>query len=358
MQQPQSWERLQKDLSIIVVNWNSAGFLQKCLSSIQSSVAGISHEIIVVDNASFDGSRDIVEKEFPSALFLQAPRNEGYAKANNLGFQFSTGRNILFLNPDTEVVGTAIGTMLRTLDSERSAGAAGAKLLNSDGSVQASCVQAFPTILNQMLDFDLLRRMFPRASMWGCAALSAASQGPIEVEVISGACLMVKRQVFEAVGLFDTRYFMYSEDVDLCFRIRKAGWKNYFVDTAIVIHHGGESSSKAPESEFTAVMLRESRYIYMSQWLGRLYAMGYRMSTILVALARMAAVALFVTVTLGLADTVFVQRAMSKWYRVLRWALGMEAWAAEMGGLQVRHVPEVSQADVSHQLPVRQHEHE
>jgi hypothetical protein len=330
MQQIQSSGRLAKDLSIIVVNWNSVTFLQKCLSSIQSSTAGISYEIIVIDNASFDGSKEIVEKEFPSVLYVQAPRNEGFAKANNLGFQVSTGRNILFLNPDTEVVGPAVRTMLWTLDSDRSAGAAGAKLLNSDGSVQTSCIQAFPTILNQMLDFDFLRGIFPRASMWGCAALSTALQGPFEVEVISGACLMVKRQVLEAVGLFDTRYFMYSEDVDLCFRIRRGGWKNYFVDTAIVTHHGGQSSSKASESEFTAVMLRESRYMYMSLWLGRLYAMGYRISTILVALARMAAVALFVTVTLGLADTVFVERVMSKWYRVLRWALGMESWVREV----------------------------
>jgi hypothetical protein len=330
MQHIQSSGILIKDLSIIVVNWNSVVFLQKCLSSVQSSVAGISYEIIVVDNASYDGSREIVKKEFPSVVYIQAPRNEGFAKANNLGFQVSTGRNILFLNPDTEVVGPAIRTMLGTLDSDKKAGAAGAKLLNSDGSVQTSCIQAFPTILNQILDFDLLRRMFPRASMWGCASLFTALPGPFEVEVISGACLMVKREVLEAVGLFDPRYFMYSEDVDLCFRIRRGGWKNYFVETAIVTHHGGQSSSKASESEFTAVMLRESRYIYMSLWLGRLYAMGYRISTILVALARIAAVALFVTMTLGLADTVSVERVVSKWYRVLRWAFGMEAWVREV----------------------------
>ena len=138
-------------LSIVIVNWKSADFLRKCLQSIFANASDMSLEVIVVDNASFDGSAELVEREFPGVHFVQSKENLGFAGANNLGVRSAKGRNLLFLNPDTEVIGTALERMSSFLDATPDAGAVGCKLLNTDGTVQTSCIQPFPTILNQAL---------------------------------------------------------------------------------------------------------------------------------------------------------------------------------------------------------------
>jgi GT2 family glycosyltransferase len=228
------------ELSIIIVNWNSVKFLQACLTSIYACVEGISFEVLVIDNASWDGCMEMLAEDFPAVHAIQSEENTGFAKANNRCFEQSRGENILFLNPDTEILGPAIQTMLRFLQESPSAGIVGAKLLNSDFSIQTSCIQRFPTALNQLLDFDYLRKAFPSADLWGTAPLASDIATP--VEVVSGACLMIRRDVFLAAGKFDEGYFMYSEDVDLCFQVRKQGRGNYFVPQAQVVHHGGRSS--------------------------------------------------------------------------------------------------------------------
>ena len=129
----------------------------------------------------------------------------------------------LFLNPDTELVGPAINVLFDHLRALPDAGAVGCKLLNSDGTVQTSCIQSIPTILNQVLDSEASRAKWPRSLLWGMAPLFSASENPEEVEAITGACVMLKREVFEEVGLFSEDYFMYAEDIDLSYKIRKAG---------------------------------------------------------------------------------------------------------------------------------------
>src|SRR6185312_9935428 len=151
----------QVELSIIIVNWRSAAFLRKCLATIYETTHAIDFETVVVDNASFDGAAEMLAAEFPQVRFVQSEKNLGFAGANNLGFRNSVGENLLLLNPDTEIIGSAIPAMLSLLRFTPDAGIIGCKLLNSDGTIQTSCVQRFPSILNQALDADYLRLKFP-----------------------------------------------------------------------------------------------------------------------------------------------------------------------------------------------------
>ncbi len=245
------------DLSIIVVNWNSAEFVRRCVDSIRAQTTGLTYEIIVADNASFDGCDRVLQEHAPYATYIQCEKNLGFAKANNHAFQRSRGASILFLNPDTEILGPAICLLYRVLQELPGAGAVGARLLNRDASLQTSCIQSFPTILNQALDCEYFRKQWPKSALWGTRAFLNDHLRPQEVQAISGACLMLKRETFERVGAFNEDYFMYSEDIDLCYKVQRAGYKNYYVPEAEVIHFGGNSSKQAP-SNFSSVMMRES----------------------------------------------------------------------------------------------------
>ena len=230
---------------------------------------------------------------------------------------------MLFLNPDTEIVLEALQVMAARGGPENQslAGIVGPKLLNSDLSVQTSCIQRFPTILNQVLDCDYLRARFPNARIWGMRPLWESPQVPAEVEVISGACLMIRRDVFEQAHLFSRRYFMYSEDVDLCYEVRQSGWKVCYASEATVIHHGGRSSSASPESHFAPVMARESIHRFLVARRGRGYAALFRAATAMAALFRLALLGLAITLPLRRTKQASRQSA-SKWRTILAWSLG------------------------------------
>lgn len=159
------------DLSVIIVNWNSKDYLRKCLVSVFAETHDIEFEVIVIDSASFDGCGEMLNEQFPKIKFIQSERNLGFAKANNAAFETSTGECILFLNPDTEVVGAAISTLYEQLRKLPDAGLVGAKLLNADGTIQTSCIQSFPTIVNQVLNSESMRARWPKSSLWGMASL-------------------------------------------------------------------------------------------------------------------------------------------------------------------------------------------
>jgi N-acetylglucosaminyl-diphospho-decaprenol L-rhamnosyltransferase len=315
------------DLSIIIVNWNSAEFARKCLQSIYAGTRGCDFEVIVVDNASFDECGEICRREFPGVKFLSSPVNLGFAKANNLGAEQAAGRILLFLNPDTEVQGDALAGMIAFLDATSDAGIAGCRLLNTDGTLQTSCVQSFPSILNQALDTEQLRRAFPSLGLWGIEALSSDQNAA--VEIVSGACLMIKAEVFRAVGRFTSNYFMYAEDADLCFKVHQAGWKNYYLPGFSVVHHGGQSSGKKPESNFASVMMRESLLEFMRLRRGRIYAAGYQLTMVATALVRLLLLALAFVFTLGGERRKSLRLSFSKWVKVLRWGLHMERWSRQ-----------------------------
>ena len=318
------------DLSIIIVNWNSADYLRDCLHSIFEQTANVDFEVIVVDNASYDAAADMIEKHFPGVRFIQSTENGGFAKANNLGFRQSLGRNVLFLNPDTRVVGPAINVMLEYLEGNPEAGAVGPKLLYSDMSLQLHSVQPYPTVMNQVFDIDALKSRFPMWKIWGLRPLVQNSAFPERVEVVPGACVMVKRHVFEAVGLFSEDYFMYAEDIDLCYKINQTSHQVYFVGKAEVVHFGGGSSRSGQSSFFQDVLMRESVFKFIAKTRGRVCASGYRAAMAIAAITRFG--------ILGVALPLFMfksqrQRAVAtfrKWKSVLRWSVGLERWAREL----------------------------
>lgn len=318
------------DLSIIIVNWNSREYLEQCIVSILKGTSDITYEIVVIDSGSFDGCGEMLCRRFPQVRFVQSGINLGFAGANNAAFPATSGRNILFLNPDTEVEDAAIETLCRWLDTLPDAGIVGAKLLNSDRSVQTSCIQAFPTIVNQLLDSDALRSAFPGSRLWGDGPLLEEGSAPVQVDVVSGASLMIKRSTFEAIGLFNTDYFMYSEDVDLCFTARQAGWKTYYVPMSVIIHHGGTSSSRAEISSFSSVMMLESCWRFFRRTRSSWYCRVYRLALFVAGSVRigLASIAWPIYELRGRGSS--MGAVMRKWMPRLRWTLGGEGWVGTL----------------------------
>jgi len=314
------------DLSIIVVNWNSMEFLRKCLTSICEHAEDMRYEILAIDNASFDGSREMAGKEFPEVIFIQSEENVGFARANNLAYERSRGRNILFLNPDTEIEGRAIQILLEALEIFPDAGLVGARLLNTDRTLQTTCVTAIPSIANKALASNLLQRVFPRLRLWGMSALYSAVLKVSEVEAISGACMMVKRELLDRIGSFTTDFFMYAEDMDLCIKVRKAGARIYYVPEAVIVHHGGRSSSVHAESNFSSVMQCESLAKFFTKHRGQGYSRMYRASTAIVSAARMVLILLMFPFTLLQKGYQGWSQMASKWLAILAWSLDFSQW--------------------------------
>ena len=313
------------DLSIIIVNWNSKDYLRRCIASILAETQDVNFEILVIDSASFDACDAMLREVYPEVRFIQSDKNLGFSKANNVAFRASKGEAVLFLNPDTELVGPAINILLDHLWELPDAGAVGCKLLNSDGTIQTSCIQSIPTILNQMLDSEASRAKWPRSPLWGTAPLYSASENPKEVEAISGACVMLKREVFEGVGLFSEDYFMYAEDIDLSYKVRKAAYRNYYIPVAVVTHHGGSSTQQAV-SNFPAIMMREAVWRFMCKTRGGLYGLAYRAAMFVSACGRI--LLLFVIPSKGAPSPLGGKRegTFRKWRAILRWSLKREKW--------------------------------
>jgi GT2 family glycosyltransferase len=316
------------DLSIIIVNWNSKEYLRSCIASILATTRGIDFEIVVIDNASFDGCDQMLRQYYPQVRFIQSNQNLGFARANNVAFRESCGQYVLFLNPDTELVTPAVNIMFDYLQRLPNAGAVNCKLLNADKTVQTSCIQSFPTILNQLLDSDFLRALRPKSPLWGMAPLFSAENGPVRVEAVSGACMMIRREVFDRVGGFSSDYFMYGEDLDLCFKMQHAGFRNYHVGDAAIVHHGGGSSQQAM-SNFSNLMMRESVSRFLRKFHGSLYNSCYRLALGGVAVMRLTFLGLFFPAWMVLGRAREWGAAFRKWFGIFGWGLGLARWTRQ-----------------------------
>jgi len=311
------------DLSIIIVNWNSKEYLRNCIESVLLWTSDITYEILVIDGASFDGCGEMLQRRFPQVRFIQSQKNIGFAKANNVAFRESRGRYILFLNPDTELITPAINIMFDYIQKVPNSGAIGCKLLNADKTVQTSCLQAFPTLLNQFLDSEVLRTLWPKSSLWGNAHLFGTQIIAGEVEGIVGACIMVERSLFEKVGLFSEDYFMYAEDLDLCYKIIQAGYMNYYLPDASIIHFGGGSTEKSP-SDFSVVMMRESVWRMMRKTRGNVYSFAYRVSTMISSIGRLIFLMAVLPLHLIRRGRESWNGSFRKWKAILTWSLGLK----------------------------------
>lgn len=233
------------DVSISITNHNTKDFLESCISSAIKSIKKHSCEIIVVDDASVDGSVDMIRKKYPQVKIIKNGTNIGYVRSNNIGMRATSGRYVVSLNSDVIVLDESVDKLIRFMDNNPNAGAVGPKLLNSDGSIQLQARRGFPAMLNSLFYFSGLSRLFPKNKLMGGYLLTYLDdRSTEEVDSLCGAAMMVRREVIERVGLMDEDYFMYGDDIDWCYRMKNAGWKVFYLPDAEIIHYGGRGGSR------------------------------------------------------------------------------------------------------------------
>ena len=230
------------DLSIVIVNWNTCDMLRNCLASIPGN-RGLRTEVIVIDNASKDGSAAMVATEFPGVRLIQNSANLGFATATNQGLRIAGGRHLLLLNSDTLVNGNVLADSVRYMDAHPDVGMMGCRVLNEDGTTQMTCSR-FPSFLNLLLQTFGLNRLERPRCLQRYQMLDWERDDEREVEVISGCYLLARRETVTEIGLLDESFFLYGEETDWCRRCAKAGWKLVFAPVGSIIHFGSGSSRK------------------------------------------------------------------------------------------------------------------
>ncbi len=230
-------------LSIVIVNTNEWHVLAPCLSSLFRETTGLSFEVIVVDNASTDGSRDHLRVQFPQVRVVRNTQNLGFAASNNRGFEVAQGDYVLMLNPDTEILEGAIQATVEFLECRPSAGIAACRLIFADGSLQRS-LYTFPGPWNIFCEATFLSKVFPRTKLFGNYTLTYFDYDvERQVDAVCGAYLMMRREVLTRIGTLDERFFMYTEEVDLCYRAKKGGFEVWYTPSGTVVHHWGGASA-------------------------------------------------------------------------------------------------------------------
>lgn len=230
------------DISVIVVNWNTRDLLAQCLRSVYATAGDLALEVLVVDNASSDGSVAMVRQDFSQVRLICNEENVGFARANNQALAACRGRYALLFNSDAIALPGSLAALVALTDAHPDAGIVGAKLVNADGSFQASYTD-FPSLHSELLILTGLGRLL--FGSWYPSHSPAQSRSPRPVDYVEGACLLVRREAWEQVGGMDEDYFMYAEEVDWCYRMRQAGWQIYYAPAPIT-HLGGGSSRHRP----------------------------------------------------------------------------------------------------------------
>jgi GT2 family glycosyltransferase len=255
-------------LSIIIVNYNVKKLLEACLYSVEKAIQGVDAEVLIVDNASSDDSVAHLRSLFPSYRLIENTSNKGFAKANNQGLSFASGKYVLFLNPDTVVPPDCIRKCIDFLHSHPLAGALGVKMFNGNGKFLPESKRGFPSPLVSFWKLAGISRIFPRSEFFSKYYMGHLDENAThEVDVLSGAFMMVKKEVLDKIGGFDERFFMYAEDIDLSYRIQKAGYKNYYLAETSILHYKGGSTKK------NATYVRHF-YRAMSQFVKKHYGAG------------------------------------------------------------------------------------
>jgi len=268
-------------LSIVIVSWNTTRLLENCLASILANPPTSPFETWVVDNASTDDSPRVVREKFPQVHLVENRENVGFARANNQAIPRCAGKYVLLLNPDTLVTSGALQALVDFLDEHPEAGAAGARILNPDGSLQISS-HPRPTVPRELWRLFHLDSFSPYAEYPPTKWEMNQKQ---EVDLLMGACLLLRKKVLDQVGFLDEDYFMYSEEVDLCYRIQRAGWRLFWVPQAEVVHFGGQSTQQAPIAMF--LNLYHGKIIYFRKHYGWPAAQIYKLILMVAALSRL-----------------------------------------------------------------------
>jgi GT2 family glycosyltransferase len=275
------------DVSVIIVSFNTEGILRRCLEHLRIATQGMKFEVLVVDNNSSDGSADMLTKEFPDVRLIRSSRNLGFAAANNLAFQHACGDFLILLNSDAFVSEHGIRTALAHMQADTNIGAGGARLVGIDGCWQPS-VRMFPSVLNAVLAFTGLAARYPRSRFFGRMDLTwADSTVPADADWVPGAFTIISRQALAKTGEFDESFFLYYEEVDLCRRLKKMGYRVRYFPDVVVVHLGGESSRSQDgltmstagkqvalwrlRSEFLYYRKHHGRVVWVAMWVERLW---------------------------------------------------------------------------------------
>lgn len=313
------------DISVVLVSFNTRDLTRECLQGLFAELGhGITGEVIVVDNASRDGSADMIEREFPSVKLVRSAQNLGFGNANNEGFPLCSGRYLVLLNTDAFLQPGALRCAISHMEATPVAGLGGARLIGRDGSPQPSA-RSFPTPLLELFTLSGLAGRFPRSRLFG--QLDRTWADPLQaspVDWVPGAFSIIRRDVLDRVGHFDPRFFLYYEEVDLCRRIKDAGAEIWYWPDIVVTHIGGESSKTV------AHLTMASRGSQLTLWRMRSQLLYYRKWH-------------------GMSGTVWVRWQEESWHRLRAWrnrsrstekseessvivALWKQAWADTQGG--------------------------
>lgn len=264
------------NLSIIIVNWNTRDLLRECLQSIFKNPPQVEFEVFVVDNASTDGSVEMVRENFPQVNLIENQENIGFARANNQGIRASSGKYVFLLNSDTLIFPDTLANLLSFADARPTAGIVGCKVLDRDGRIDYGCARHFPTIGGEFFNITYLNKVFPKNRLIGRYQMRYWEHNDSrEVDCVLGACMLLRRDMLNQVGLLDERYFMYGEDIELCWRAKKRGYEVYFCSDAVIQHFGASSTRQV-----RPWMRREgirSMYLFFANHYDRFYASLYLM---------------------------------------------------------------------------------
>ncbi|MDI6616054.1 MAG: glycosyltransferase family 2 protein [Syntrophaceae bacterium] len=256
------------DITIVIVNWNTRDLLGDCLQSIYETVSDVTFEVIVVDNASGDGSVAMVRDGFPAVRIIENTQNRGFSAANNQAFAVMRGRYALLLNSDTVLTEGAVHELFSFMEGNAKAAMAGGQLLNRDGSRQNS-IANYPTLLSLFMNLPLLEVLFPGRY----PSKRYEHKEPLAVESVIGACMLVRREAMDEVGILDEGYFFFFEETDWAYRMRSAGWKIFHVPSARIYHLQGMSIGRDVRSR---ILFYRSRYRFFGKWKGSTYNTAVR----------------------------------------------------------------------------------
>lgn len=263
------------DLSIIIVSWNVADLLDACLRSIQHSDAhGYRFEVIVVDSASTDNAVAHTQSHFPDVVLLPQTANLGYTRCNNIGLAAASGRHLMLLNPDTEIIGDALAQMVMYSDANPDVGFIGPHTLNTDGSTQSSR-RRFPTRALAFLESTWLQPLAPKAMLDTYYITQPPDDAVLDVDWMQGSALIARREVYAQIGGLDEGYVMFYEELDWCKRGRDAGWRAVFLGSAKITHHGGKSTEQIGARKH--IHYNESKLRYFGKFHGRGFALLLRL---------------------------------------------------------------------------------
>ncbi len=280
-------------LSVIIVNYNVRAFLENALVALRESMKGIDAEVFVVDNASDDGSVEMVRQKFPEVNCIVSPRNIGFAAANNIALGRCRGEFILLLNPDTLVQEDTMKRMTEFLQNNPDAGLAGCKILNPDGSLQLACRRTFPRPWVAFSKIVGLSALFPGSRLFGKYNLTYLDPSQLhEVDAVSGSFMILRRKVYEDISGLDEQFFMYGEDLDWCYRIKEAGWKIFYVPSTQIIHYKGESVKRSDIDEvkvfYQAMKIFARKHFHRGFFFDVLITLGISIREVIAFLAKSA----------------------------------------------------------------------